>query len=252
MEKLSVVIITFNEGEHLSKCLDSVKAVADEVLVLDSFSTDRTQEICIEAGVRFYEHTFDGYVSQKNRAMEMASHNLILSLDGDEALSEEASLEILKLKENPLADGYVFNRRNNYCGKWMRYTSLYPDRKLRLFDPRLAKWTGHDPHDRIEMPNGANICRIQGDILHWVISDRADHLRKIDNFSTVAAEAYFSKGIKKGLLARYSHSLWRLLVEFIFRGGLMEGRLGWQFSFLSAKYVYLKYKKLSDHYAKGN
>jgi len=184
MEKISVVIITYNEEEHLSMCLDSVEAIADEVLILDSFSTDRTKDICIEAGVQFFEHAFDGYVSQKNRAMKMASYDLILSLDGDEALSEEAKLEIIKLKENPLADGYIFNRRNHYCGRWMRFTSLYPDRKLRLFDRRKAKWTGFDPHDRIEMTNEANIRKIQSDILHWVISDRTDHLKKIDNFST--------------------------------------------------------------------
>lgn len=252
MEKISVVIITFNEEDHLSRCLDSVQSVADEILVLDSFSTDRTKEICIEAGIRFLEHTFDGYVSQKNRATGMASHDLILSLDGDEALSEEAVIKILKIKENPLADGYIFNRRNQYCGKWMRFTSLFPDRKLRLFDRRKARWTGFDPHDRIRMDRGTNILKIKKNILHWVISDRADHLRKIDNFSTVAAEAYFSKGIKKGFMSRYSHSLWRLLFEYIIRGGFLEGRLGWQFSFLSAKYVYLKYKKLSDHYAEGN
>lgn len=248
MARISVVIITFNEGEHLSQCLDSVKAIADEILVLDSFSTDRTQEICINAGVRFYEHAFDGYVSQKNRAMKMASHDLILSLDGDEALSEEAGLEILKIKENPLADGYIFNRRNHYCGRWMKYTSLYPDRKLRLFDRRKARWAGYDPHDHIEMNSGTAINRIKGDILHWVISDRTDHLKKVDNFSSVAAKAYFSEGRKKGLMARYSHSLWRFLLEYILKRGFLEGRLGWQFSFLSARYVFLKYKKLSKHY----
>lgn len=250
MNKISVVIITFNEEEHLSKCLDSVKGVADEVLVLDSFSSDRTKEICLDAGARFEEHAFDGYIKQKNRALQMASHDLILSLDGDEALSENAQKQIIKIKSNSFADGYVFKRKNNYCGRWMRFTSMYPDRKLRLFDRRQAKWAGYDPHDRIKMVNGAIIKKISCDILHWVISDRDDHLLKINNFSTVAAKAYSEEGIIKGRLARYLHSMWRFVVEFFFKGGFLEGKLGWQFSLLSARYVYLKYKKLSEHYEK--
>lgn len=248
MSKISVVIITFNEEEHIWKCLDSVKDVADEILVLDSFSIDRTKEICLQAGARFEEHAFDGYIKQKNRALQMASHNLILSLDGDEALSENAQKQIAKIKTDSFADGYIFNRRNNYCGRWMKYTSMYPDRKLRLFDRRRAKWSGSDPHDQVEMFNGSKIEKISCDILHWVISDRDDHLSKINNFSTVAAKAYFEEGRKRGILARYPHSLWRFIMEYFINGGFIEGKLGLQFSMLSAKYVYLKYKKLSDHY----
>lgn len=252
MFKISVVIITFNEEEHLSRCLESVKSIADEIFVLDSFSTDRTKEICLAAGVRFEEHVFDGYVSQKNRALEMASYDLVLSLDGDEALSERAISKIQEIKSNPVADGYIFNRRNNYCGRWMKYTSLYPDRKLRLIDRRKARWTGYDPHDRIEMNPDSHIINISEDILHWVISDRDDHVRKVNNFSTVAANAYFIEGRKKGSLSKYTHSFWRLIFELFIRAGIFEGALGWQFSALSAKYVYLKYKKLSEHYEKGS
>ncbi len=249
MVKISVVIITFNEEEHLPKCLDSVKDIADEILVLDSFSTDRTKEICLKAGIRFEEHAFDGYVSQKNRALEMASHDLILSLDGDEALSPIAISKVLELKALPAADGFIFNRRNYYCGQWMRHTSLYPDRKLRLFDRRKAHWVGYDPHDRVKMSKDSEIQKLEADILHWVIANKDDHLKKLENFSSLAAQAYFKEKRRSHSLDKYLHSFWRLQSEYILKGGFLAGSIGWQFSLLSAKYVYLKYQKLSRLYA---
>lgn len=249
IDHLSVVIITYNEEEHLRTCLESVKTIADEILVLDSFSTDSTQAICLEYGVRFLEHPFDGYVSQKNRALGLAQYDWVLSLDGDEALSEEAIDTIQALKFHSFADAYLFNRRNFYCERWMRFTSLYPDRKLRLFNRTKGKWTGLDPHDRVQMVPGTKIHWVEGDLLHWVIRDQEDHRDKVEKFSTIAAQAYLSSGRKAGKMAAVSHSLWRFLSEYLLKAGFLEGRLGWQFSLLSAKYVFLKYKKLAHKHA---
>lgn len=249
MEKLSVVIITFNEEEHLNKCLDSISGIADEILVLDSFSTDRTAEICRAAGVTFCEHTFDGYITQKNRAIDLAQHDLILALDGDEALSHQAAQDIERIKQDRQAVAYSFVRRNNYCGKWMRFTSMYPDRKVRLFDKRKAQWGGYDPHDKIEVDAGSPLVNMQSEILHWVYNDHAEHQAKTESFSTLAAQAYFENGRKTSFFAKYFHASWRFLYEYILRLGLLEGKRGLQFSVLSARYVYLKYAKLEKLYA---
>ncbi len=218
-------------------------------MVLDSFSTDATPSICQEAGVRFIQHEFDGYVSQKNRALSLARNDWVLSLDGDEALNEEARQSVGDVLQNPDADGFVFNRRNHYCGRWMQYTSLFPDRKLRLFNKNKAEWMGYDPHDRVQLHPGGSQKRLPGELLHWVIQDRADHLHKVEIFSSLNAEAYYQAG-KKALAGSASlHATWRFIKEYFINLGVLEGKLGFQFSSLSARYVFLKYSKLRKLHA---
>lgn len=246
MEKLSVVIITLNEEEHLDRCLSSVQAVADEILILDSFSTDQTPHMARAHGAVFRQHAFDGYISQKNRALDMARHDLVLSLDGDEALDEGAVAEILEIKKNRTADGYSFKRRNHYCGKWMRFTSMYPDRKIRLFDRKKARWGGYDPHDKIMMDPEARIIRLNASLLHWVYRDLNEHRSKTRSFARIAGSAYARQGRRAGPLSKYTHALARFVSEWIRHAGFLEGRRGWHFAILSARYTYLKYKHLKE------
>ncbi|RED44938.1 glycosyltransferase family 2 protein [Seonamhaeicola aphaedonensis] len=135
--KISAVIITYNEEEHLEKRLSSLIGIADEIVVVDSFSTDKTPEICKSFNVTFYQHAFEGYIEQKNYAVTLARHNYILSLDGDEALSETLKQSILKVKLHWAYDGYYCNRLNNYCGQWIKHSDWYPDKKLRLFKKEI-------------------------------------------------------------------------------------------------------------------
>ena len=132
MIRLSVVIITLNEEKQIARCIDSVKHVADEILVVDSLSTDKTKEICLGLGVRFVEQKFLGYVEQKNFALKLATHDYVLSLDADEALDEKLQKAILKIKSNFIYDGYEFNRLTAYNGFWVRHCGWYPDTKLRM------------------------------------------------------------------------------------------------------------------------
>ena len=158
MTPISVVIITFNEEKNIGRCLESVKNIADEIVVLDSFSTDKTEEICLQHGASFFQHPFDGHIEQKNRAITYATYPHILSLDADEVLSPELEQSIKAVKENWQADGYYFNRLTNYCGKWIRHCGWYPDRKLRLWDSRKGKWGGVNPHDKYMLePNAKQV-----------------------------------------------------------------------------------------------
>ena len=134
MPEISVVIITFNEEKNIGRCLESVKKVADEIVVLDSFSTDKTEQICATFGVKFFRHVFDGHIEQKNRAITYAAFPLVFSIDADEVLSETLIASILEVKKNNTKDGWYMNRLTNYCGKWIRHSGWYPDRKLRLFN----------------------------------------------------------------------------------------------------------------------
>jgi glycosyltransferase involved in cell wall biosynthesis len=146
--KLSGVIITFNEELKIKQCIESLESVCDEILVVDSFSTDKTKEICETKNVKFICNKFLGHIEQKNFAKNSAKYDHIISLDADELLDEKAQKNILKLKENWAYNGYHFNRLNNYCGKWIKYGSWYPDEKLRLFDRRKGYWGGINPHDQ--------------------------------------------------------------------------------------------------------
>ncbi len=241
MIKLSAVIISYNEERDIERCLESLTDLADEVLVLDSFSTDSTEAICRRFGVRFEQHSFDGYVSQKNRALQMAAFDHVLSLDADEALSAEARQEVIVAKKDWNHDGYLFNRKNNFCGHWMRYTTWYPDRKLRLFDRRLAEWTGIDPHDYIRMTTGSKVARMEGALLHWPVRTIAEQQLKVEQFARISAKYYFERGIRSGLGSAGLHSVWRWFREYCLNLGFLDGRAGWQVSRFSALYVWRKY-----------
>jgi glycosyltransferase involved in cell wall biosynthesis len=193
---ISAIIITFNEALSIERCLSSLDGVADEIVVVDSFSTDATEEVCRRFNTRFIQHPFEGYVEQKNYALSMAVYPYVLSLDGDEALSDELKKSILRIRDNPELDGYYFNRLNNFCGKWMRYSKWYPDRHLRLFNSSKGKWVGPNPHDRFMLNPGCKTTRLKGDLLHWSCDSIEEFFNKIKSFSEISAKEYFKKGKK--------------------------------------------------------
>lgn len=247
MIQLSVVIISYNEEKDIGRCLESVGEIADEILVVDSLSTDKTPEICKSFGVRFISHPFEGYVNQKNYALIEAKFDHVLSLDADEALSKSLIKEIIKIKNRWEYDAYVFNRRNYYCGKWMRFTTLYPDRKLRLFDRRKGEWKGYDPHDHVGMIPGTSIKRLNADLLHWAMEDLEEQKKKTLNFAQVAAKAYADAGKKPWPGQGLIHGSWRFLREYFFRLGILEGKQGIWIAWYSARYTYLKYTLIKNY-----
>src|SRR5579862_1760333 len=164
MEKLSAVIITFNEEKNIGRCIESIKDITDEILILDSNSTDQTAEIAESKGAVVIKESFRGHIQMKNRAVELAANNYILSLDADEALDPRLILSILKEKENFSYKAYRMNRCTNYCGQFIRHGSWYPDRKIRIFDRRFARWGGTNPHDKILVDENIEVKQLAGDI----------------------------------------------------------------------------------------
>ncbi len=250
MVSLSVVIITYNEERNIERCLKSVQDFADEVVVLDSFSTDRTKEICKKYGVRFYQHKFDGHIQQKNRALSYASFAYVLQLDADEAPDEQLKAEIIRVKQDFKADGYTFNRLTNYCGQWIKHSGWYPDRKLRLFDSSKGKWTGTNPHDRLELKKGSSIKHLKGDLLHYSFYTIEEHIQTIDKFSSIAAQQRFEKGKKPFVLKLIFSPLSKFLSSYIFKGGFWDGYYGWVISINSAHSSFLKQVKLRELWKK--
>lgn len=249
MIKLSVVIITFNEEKNIERCLLSVKAIADEIVVLDSFSKDKTQAICEKYGVKFFEHAFDGHIQQKNRAITYASNDHVLSLDADEALDETLKNSILEIKKNFVKEGYYMNRLTNYCGHWVKHCGWYPDTKLRLWDRTKGEWTGINPHDKYELFAGdKNAGRLKGDILHYSYYSVADHYKQVEYFTNISAKAYFENGKKAPLFKLIVNPVAKFIDHYFLKLGFLDGKAGYLISRISAFATYLKYKKLKDLY----
>jgi glycosyltransferase involved in cell wall biosynthesis len=242
--ELSVVIITKNEERNIGRCLASVKGIADDVVVLDSFSTDRTEAIVKEHGARFLQHAFDGHIEQKNRAISHAKHPWVLSLDADEALDERLARAIKEAMRAPEADGYAMNRLTNYCGGWIRHGGWYPDAKLRLWDSRKGRWAGVNPHDRYEMDTGARLAHLPGDILHYSYNSIDDHYRQVEYFTTIAAKAYFDHGKGAPLFKRLFSPVVKFIGDYVVRLGFLDGGRGFTIARISAHATWLKYRKL--------
>jgi len=248
MIKLSVVIITYNEEMNIERCLLSVKEVADEIVVLDSFSDDRTEEICKKHGVKFFTHKFDGHIQQKNRAITYASSPYILSLDADEALSETLKKSVLKVKNNWDADGYTMNRLTNYCGTWIRHCGWYPDRKLRLFDARKGRWSGNNPHDKYQLEQGSVVKHLKGDLLHYSYHSVEQHHRQVEKFTTIVAQSDFNNGKRAPLLKVWLSPVVKFIRDYFILLGFLDGKAGFTVCRISAGATYKKYKKLRNLY----
>lgn len=245
MTRLSVAIITYNEEANIDRCLLSVREVADEIVVVDSFSGDKTEEICRKyPDVRFLKHKFEGYIEQKNYAIDQSSYPYILSLDADEALSEELRQSILDVKEDICCDAYSMNRMTNYCGKWIRHSDWYPDRKYRLFNRNMIRWGGVNPHDKLIIPHHATVDHLFGDLLHFSYNSRWDHLRQIEHFTNVASRALYDKGVKSCQVRLYSAPVAKFIKLYFLKLGFLDGKAGFVISKLSAYATYLKYNKL--------
>ena len=244
MIKLTVAIITLNEEKNIARCLESVKTIADEILVVDSLSTDKTGEICKRYNVRFIEQKFLGYVEQKNFAFNLATYDYVLSLDADEALSEELAAEILKIKSDFKASGYKFNRLTNYNGHWVRHCGWYPDTKLRIALKKKARWVGNNPHDALEVEGV--VSHLSGDLLHYSYNSISSHVQQTNKFSSIEAHTLFKKGIRASLMKLVTRPLFQFFKDYFLRLGILDGVYGFVICFINALYVLLKYAKMID------
>lgn len=250
--KISATIITFNEEKKIEKCLQSLIGVADEIVVVDSNSTDQTAAICARYPVVFIRHPFPGYIAQKNYAVQQASYDYILSLDADEVLSEKLRTSVLAVKSDwGDFDGYAFNRFNNYCGKWIRFCGWYPDRKIRLWDRRKAAWGGEDPHDKVVL-SGARVKRLNGDLLHYAYLSVDEHLTQMHRFAEVAAKAKYRKGKKPVFFIHVVlNPMFKFLRKYVLQLGFLDGYYGFVFCATTSALNFYKYLRLYEYHRSG-
>jgi glycosyltransferase involved in cell wall biosynthesis len=243
---LSCCIIAMDEEDRIGECLSSV-GFCDELVVVDSHSSDRTREIAAARGARVIERDWPGHVAQKEFAIRQAAHDWVLCVDADERVSPALRSEIEALRESGF-DGYAgwrFPRLVNYLGTWVRYGTWYPDLQLRLFDRRRARWGGHDPHDRVEMDRGSAVGRLRGDLFHVPYRNFADHLRTIDEYTSLMAQGMHARGRRAGLADLFVRPWVRFSRFYVLERGFLLGWKGLVLALLAAHYVRLKYVKLS-------
>lgn len=250
MIKLSVVIITYNEEKNIARCLRSVQGIADDILIVDSHSTDATKTIAASFNTRIIDQAFLGYVAQKNFANDHALYDHVLSLDADEALDERLKESIAALKSKWDKDGYELSRLTNYCGKWVRHCGWYPDKKTRLFDRRKARWTGEQLHETLTLNNPSSKGVLKGDLLHYSFYTISDHILQVDKFTELSSKELFAKGKKASAYHLYIKPFFRFFTDYFIKLGILDGVTGMVICFISANAAFLKYAKLNQLWEK--
>ncbi len=246
-EMLSVVIITFNEERNIKRCLESIQDIADEIIIVDSYSTDSTKAIAEKFDVKFVEQKWLGYSEQKNFANSLSTYSYVLSIDADEALSKELTAEISQLKSKTFSGVYSFNRLTNFCGTWIHHSSWYPDKKVRIFDRRSIKWEGAI-HEKLNLEN-QKVTHLKGDLLHYSYYTIEDHLKQIEKFSTIAAIELHKNGHRGSKFKANYKALAKFIKIYILFKGYKDREAGLIIAKNSAYAAYQKYyklKKLND------
>jgi glycosyltransferase involved in cell wall biosynthesis len=242
MNRLSACLITLNEEESISRTLASLSGIADEVVVVDAGSTDRTEQIARERGAVFLVHKWTNYGEQKNFAAASASNDWILSMDADEELSTELRTSILEWKERkPEFRVYEMARRAWYLGAWIKHSGWYPDYQRRLYRRDSAQFSGivHESL-RIEGKPG----RLDGDLLHYTVRSFAEHEEKVERYAALAAHQMYAAGKRSWRPALLFATPWSWFQNYFLRGGFLDGYRGALIAQMAARAVRIKYRKL--------
>lgn len=246
MTKISAVIITFNEERNIERCINSLQNIADEIIVVDSFSTDNTAEICKRFEVKFITTEWLGYSNTKNFGNSLAANDYILSIDADEALSDELKKEILQIKQSEkIADAYFMKRLTNYCGSWIHHCGWYPDKKLRLWNKQKGKWEGNI-HEEVKMQAEARITELKSDLLHYSYYSIQQHINQANKFTDLTASEALKNAKKSSFFKIIINPIIKFIKDYFIKLGFLDGYHGFVICSISAFATFLKYIKLRE------
>ncbi len=244
MPPLSATIVAHNEAHSIARAIRSL-AGADEVIVVDSGSTDDTPKIAASLGARVVRHPWEGFAAQKNFASREARHDWLLSLDADEELDADAQEAIRRWKgSEPRAAGYRFARRARYLGRWILHSGWYPDYKLRLYDRRRGKWQGAYVHESVVVTG--SVETLPGEILHYTCDSLQEHRKRIEFYTELAAREMIDRGERASALGRLLTPPWVFLHSYFFRLGVLDGHQGFLIARMAARYVRRKHEKWAE------
>ncbi|MBI3654491.1 MAG: glycosyltransferase family 2 protein [Acidobacteria bacterium] len=241
--KISATIITLNEEDHLAEALRSLDW-ADEIIVVDSASSDRTVAIARQFTDKIFIQKWPGYAAQKNFATQQATHDWVFNLDADERVSEDLAgeLKALKKAENIGVSAFEMPRKVFYLGRWIQHSGWYPDYKIRLYNRTQGRWTGAYVHESVQV-DGA-VKRLRGDLLHYTVRNASEHHLRLDNYTTLAAREACEKNRRASFWAIAVAPLATFLKTYIFKLGFLDGLPGFAIAWFAAHYVFLKNLKL--------
>lgn len=242
---ISACVITYNEEMNIEDCLRSL-SFCDDIVVVDSFSTDRTLEISRGHTSRIYQHTYEGNITQKNFALSNVKYEWVLSLDADERVSPELEKEIRAEFARGFGgySGYLIRRHVNYLGKWINHCGWFPDYKLRLFNKRHAHFGGSEPHDMVI--TSSKVRRLRGKILHYPCDSVSEHLRTIDKYSTITAARLSSCSYSRAVALLILAPLGKFLEMYVLKGGILDGIHGLIICLISSFSRFLRYAKIIE------
>lgn len=247
--ELSVVIITKNEAHIIGNTLQRLKGVSNDVVVIDSGSTDGTQSVCTAHGARLIETGWEGYGANKNKGNTAAAHDWIFSLDADEALDDELKAQLATIDLNDDTAVYRVKRRSFFCNKPIRYGEWGNDSTIRLFNRKKCRWNNEAVHETLDLPPQAQVQWLKGSLLHYTVSNVEEYMEKTVRYAKLSAEKYFAAGRQAGYFKIYVAPLFGFLQHYIFRLGFLDGKEGFIIARTTAKYTYLKYlylRRLND------
>ena len=244
MQSLTVVIITKNEERNIGRALDSVSRIADEVIVVDSQSTDQTKAICEQKGARFITTEWKGYSATKNYANSLALHPYIFSLDADEAVDKTLEKAILAEKSKGFSGTYSVNRLTNYCGQWIHHSGWYPDKKIRIFPKEKTRWEGEFVHEELAFSEPLVNTELGGHLEHYSYYSFEDHRARADKYSLLTAQKMAARGKRASALKPYLSAVGRFISMYLLKRGFLDGKMGFKIAVISAQSNILKYKEL--------
>ena len=247
MKTISAVIITRNESTNIARCLESIREIADEIIVVDSGSTDSTKDICLSYGVKFVYRDWSGYGDQKNFGNAMAISDYILSIDADEALSETLRNNILKQKKNGFqAHAYSFNRITNYCGQWIKHGGWYPDIKTRIWKNGIAKWKGNI-HETLVLEKEGTL-HLKGDLLHYSYPDMETHIQRSIYYAQLGAEKMYVSGKQVSIFKLIYGPAFSFFRKYFLKLGFLDGYYGFVIAKNASFYNFYKYALLRSYH----
>ncbi|HEV7746303.1 MAG TPA: glycosyltransferase family 2 protein [Pyrinomonadaceae bacterium] len=253
--KISATIITLNEAANIGDACNSL-AWADEIVVVDSGSTDQTRKIAEDHGARVIVRDWPGFAAQKQFASEQASHDWIFSLDADERVSDELEASIATLRaqsETDLADGYRISRRSYYQGRWIKGGGWYPDWQLRLFRKSRGRWPPRHIHESVKLESDACVAKLSGDILHYSVRDAAHHHRMIgERYAPLAAQQMFDEGRQTSALRIATAAPAAFVGSYLLKGGFRDGLAGISIASFAAHHAFLKHLMLWEKQNKSS
>lgn len=243
MATISAVIITKNEDKNIFRCLNSLQGLVDEIIVVDSFSSDGTPQICRAfSGVQFIQTEWRGYGETKNFGNSLAQSDYVLSLDADEELSPELRQEILHLKPH-LSGAFALNRLTNYCGTWIHHSSWFPDYQMRLFPRRSGQWNKSIVHEHLIFSETLEVNKLKGLLFHYSITSLEQHILTVNRYTTLAAERLVEAQGSFLLFKAVTRPVFHFLKCYFLRFGFLDGFHGFCIAGISSFYVFLKYIK---------